>query len=103
MEERKGKPLGANNMWQRLERALEDHQDLICANASGTLAAMTLRYVASVPHLVYDHVPLALLAVLEILAAFLLIAQSKVQAKAANVIGAAVVAGICFAVVSYVV
>lgn len=92
-------------MWLKLEKAMAGHQDLICAYASGALAAMILRYVASVAHPVYDHVALALIAMCGILAAYLLIAQSKIapEAKAANVIGASVVSGIFFAVVSYVV
>ena len=50
----------------------------------------------------FGHAALALIAVLGFLAAFLLIARADVEpgAKAANVMGAAVVSGICFAIVS---
>jgi uncharacterized membrane protein YeiB len=87
-------------MRAKLEKVIADHQDILCAYASSALAAILIRYVASVRHPVYGHLLLALMAVCGILAAYLLIAQSKVEpnTKAANVIGAAIVAGICFAV-----
>jgi hypothetical protein len=80
-----------------------DHPEIICAYASSALAAVFIRYVAGVAHPIYGHVVLALFALGGFLAAYLLIAGSRIEpaAKAANIIGAAVVSGICFAVVSY--
>jgi hypothetical protein len=77
-------------------------QHLLGAYASSALATVIIRYVAGVSEPSFYHVALALIAVLGFLAAFLLIARAGVEpgAKAANVIGAAVVSAICFAIVS---
>ena len=84
---------------------MSERHDVSGAYASGAAAAIVIRYVASVAHPVFGHAVLALFAVLGVLAAYLLIARSGLDEtqKAANIIGAAVVAGICFAIVSYLV
>ena len=88
-----------------LQKALSDHKGLIGAYVSSALAAILIRYVASVGHPSFGHVILALIAVLGFLGAFLLVAQSAVAptTKAGTVIGAAVISGICFAVASHLV
>jgi|GraSoiStandDraft_44_1057316.scaffolds.fasta_scaffold362153_1 hypothetical protein len=86
-----------------LQKATTDHKDLLGAYASGALATILIRYVASVGHPGIVHVVLALLAVVGFVTGFLLIARSSVEpaVKAGTVIGAAVVSGLCFALVSY--
>jgi hypothetical protein len=86
-----------------LQKATTDHKDLLGACASGAVATILIRYVASVGHPGIVHVVLALLAVVGFVAGFLLIARSSVEpaVKAGTVIGAAVVSGLCFALVSY--
>jgi len=90
---------------QQLQNVATDRTELIGAFASSALAAIIIRYVASVQHPVFGHVVLALLAVVGFVAAYLLIAASDTtpDTKAGIIIGSAVVAGICFAVVSYLV
>ena len=87
---------------QGLQKTLSDHQDLIGAYVISSLAAIAIRYVASVEKPGTLQLVLALLAVAGFVSAYLLIAQSKVESgtKGGSVIGAAVVAGICFAVTS---
>ena len=86
-----------------LQKATTDHKDLLGAYASSALATIVIRYVASVGHPGIVHVVLALLAVVGFVSAFLLIARSSVEpaVKAGTVMGAAVVSGLCFALVSY--
>ena len=86
-----------------LQKATTDHKDLLGAYASSALATIVIRYVASVGHPSIVHVVLALLAVVGFVSAFLLIARSGVEpaVKAGTVMGAAVVSGLCFALVSY--
>jgi hypothetical protein len=86
-----------------LQKVMSDHKDLLGAYVSGALATIVIRYVASVSHLGIVHVVLALLAVVGFVTAFLLIAGSRAEpgVKAGTVIGAAVVSGLCFTVVSY--
>ena len=90
---------------QQVQNVTSDHTDLIGAFVSSALAAVVIRYVASVQHPVFGHLVLALFAVAGFLAAFLLIGRSKaaLEVKAGSIVGAAVVSGICFAVVSYLV
>ncbi len=85
------------------QKATSDHKYLIAAYVSSALATIAIRYVASVAHPSIAHVVLSLLAVVGFVAAYLLIARSSVEpgVKAGTVIGAAVVSGLCFAVVSY--
>jgi hypothetical protein len=85
------------------QRTTSGHKDLIGAFVSSAFAAIIIRYVASVGQPSIAHLVLALIAVAGFLAAFLLIGRSNVEPgiKAANVIGAAVVAGACFALVGY--
>ena len=86
-----------------LQKAVTDHKDLIGAYVSGALATVLIRYVATIGHPSIAHVVLALLAVVGFVSAFLLIARSSVEpaVKGGSVIGAAVVSGLCFAVVAY--
>ena len=86
-----------------LQKATSDHKDLTAACVSGALATIVIRYVASVGHPSIIHAVLALLAVAGFVGAFLLIGRSSAEpaAKAGTVIAAAVVSGLCFALVSY--
>ena len=86
-----------------LQKATTDHKDLIGAYVSSALATIVIRYVASVGHPSFVHVVLALLAVVGFVGAFLLIARSSAEpaVKAGTVVGAAVISGLCFVLVSY--
>jgi hypothetical protein len=86
-----------------LQKATSDHKDLLAAYVSGALATIIIRYVASVSHPSIVHVVLALLAVVGFVGAFLLIARSSAEpaVKAGTVVGAAVVSGLCFVLMSY--
>jgi hypothetical protein len=86
----------------QLQKPTNINQHLLGAYASSALATMIIRYVAGVTQPTFGHAALALIAVFGFLAAFLLIARADVEpgAKATNVIGAAVVSVICFAIVS---
>jgi hypothetical protein len=79
------------------------HQGVVCAYGSGALSVIIMRYAANVVHPTFGHAVLALFAVAGILAAYLLIAGSNLAPgqKAANIIGVAVVAGICPAIASF--
>jgi hypothetical protein len=92
---------------QRLQQSLSigEHQHVISAYACGALAAIILRYVASVAHPVFGHAILAVLAVVGIVAGYLLIARADLDEnqRAGNIIGAVVVGGVCLAIVSYLV
>ena len=86
-----------------LKKATTDHKHLLGAYVSGALSTIVIRYVASVGHPSFVHVVLALLAVVGFVGAFLLIARSSAEpaVKAGTVVGAAVVSGLCFVLVSY--
>ncbi len=88
-----------------VQKATTDHKDLTSAYISAAVAAIILRYVASVAKPGAVDVILALIAVCAIVAAYLFVARSKADGgvKAATIVGAAVVAGVCFALVSLVV
>ncbi len=90
---------------QKLNTALSERQDVVIAYACAAVAAIVMRYVASVAHPGAGYAVLALLAVVGIVAACLLIARARLEpeAAAANVIGAAVLGGICFAITSFLV
>jgi hypothetical protein len=90
---------------QQLQNVATDRTELIAAFASSALAAIIIRYVASVQHPVFGHAVLALLAVMGFVAAYLLIAASDAtpDAKAGIIVGNAVVAGSCFGVTSFLV
>jgi hypothetical protein len=90
---------------QHQQSVTTDHTDLIGAFVSSALSTIVIRYVSSVQHPVFGHLVLALFAVAGFLAAFLLIGRSKapLEVKAGSIVGAAVVCGICFAVISYLV
>ena len=79
--------------------------DAIRAYACAAFAAVVIRYVASATHPTFSHSLFAVLAVGGIVAAYLLIARSRLDpdATAANIIAAAVLGGICFAITSYLV
>jgi hypothetical protein len=83
---------------------MTDHKYLRNAYISGAVAAIILRYVASVAKPGTVHAVLALIAVCGIVGAYLYVARadSEPGMKAANIVGAAVVAGVCFALVSLV-
>jgi hypothetical protein len=85
------------------QKATTDHRDLTAAYVSSALATIFIRYVASVGRPGFVHMVLALLSVAGIVGAFLLIARSSAEPalKAGTVVGAAVVSGLCFAVVAY--
>jgi Flp pilus assembly protein TadB len=85
------------------QKATSDHKHLTAAYVSGALATIVIRYVASVGHPSIVHAVLALLALAGFVAAYLLIARSSAEpgVKAGTVVGAAVVSGVCFALVSY--
>jgi len=90
---------------QHLQDATIDRTELIGAIAIGALAAIIIRCVASVQHPGFGHLLLALIAVAGFLAAYLLIAVSNAasEVKVGTIVGAAVVSGICFAGMSYLV
>ncbi len=97
--------MGGTPWHSRKSLSLSERQDVVLAYACGAVAAIVIRYVASIAHPAFGHAVLALFAVAGILAAYLLIARADLEPdmKAAHIIGAAVVAGICFSVVSYLV
>ena len=86
-----------------LQKATGDHKDLLGAYVSSALATIIIRYVASVGHPSIVHMVLALIAVVGFVVAYLLIAGSSAEpgVKGGTVVGAAVVSGVCFALVSY--
>jgi hypothetical protein len=88
-----------------LQKSSDDHKYLIGAVVSGALAAIVIRYVASVGHPGFVHAVLALLAVAGFVSAYLLVAKGNFNAEMTGVaiIGTALVSGICFAVVGYLV
>lgn len=88
-----------------VQKATTDHKDLTSAYVSAAVAAIILRYVASVAKPGGVDVILALISVCAIVAAYLFVARSKTDGgvKAATIVGAAVVAGACFALVALVV
>jgi hypothetical protein len=90
---------------QQQQNATTDHSDLVVAFVTSALAAIVIRYVAGVQHPVFGHLVLALFAVSGFLAAFLLIGRSTAapEVKAGSIVGAAIVSGICFTVMSYLV
>ena len=90
---------------QQAQKPINERHDLIGAYVCSAVAAILIRYVASVGHPGSGHAVLALLAVAGVVAAYLLIARSDTDEnqKAANIVGAAVIAGICFAIVSWLV
>ena len=85
-----------------LLKATGDHKDLLGAYVSSALATIIIRYVASVGHPSIIHMVLALVAVVGFVAAYLLIARSSAEpgVKGGTVIGAAVVSGLCYVLVS---
>ena len=85
-----------------VEKATTDHKDLTTACVCAAVAGIILRYVASVTKPSGLHVILALIAVGALLATYLSVARSKADGgvKAGAVVGAAVVGGICFTLVS---
>jgi hypothetical protein len=87
------------------EKATTDHRDLTSACGSAAVAGIVLRYVTSVAKPGGLEVLLALIAVCALVGAYLFVARSKADGavKAATVVGAAVVGGIGFALVSLVV
>ena len=85
------------------QKATTDHKELTTAYVSAAVATVLIRYVASVDRPGIPHLILALIAVCGIVGAYLSIARSNAseQLKAGTVIGAAVVSGVCFALVSF--
>jgi hypothetical protein len=93
-------------MIQKLaEKAMSDHKHLTGAYVTGAAAAIIMRYVASVSGPGVIHLILALIAVGGIVGAYLFVARSEAEPglKAATIVGAAVVSGIFFALVSLIV
>jgi hypothetical protein len=94
---------GGNKMIEKLaQKAMTDHKTLAGAYVSGAVAAIIMRYVASVSSPGIVHLILALIAVGGIVGAYLCVARSNAEAglKAATIVGAAVVSGLFFALVS---
>jgi hypothetical protein len=87
---------------QLADKAMTDHKYLTRAYVSAALGAILMRVAAGAAKPSVFHVILALIAICAIVAAYLSVARSNADAgvKAANVVGAAVVAGVCFALVS---
>ena len=84
------------------QEATSDHKHLAGAYISGAVAAIIMRYVASVAKPGFLHLILALIAVCGIVGAYLFVARSNADPglKAGTIVGAAVVSGLCFALVS---
>ena len=96
-----GKP--EETMIQQLaDKAMTDHKHLTRAYVSGALGAILLRVVSGAANPGVLHVILALIAICAIVGAYLCVARSNVDGgvKAANIVGVAVLAGVCFALVS---
>jgi len=87
-----------------IQKAMTDHKYLTRAYISGVVAAILMRFAASAAKPGIFHLILALIAVCAIVGAYLSIARSNVDGglKAANIVGAAVVSGACFALLSLV-
>jgi hypothetical protein len=85
-----------------VEKATTEHRDLTSACVSAAVAGIVLRYVTSVAKPGGVEVVLALIAVCALVGAYLFVARSKAEGgvKAATVVGAAIIGGVCFAVVS---
>ena len=83
-------------MSEQFNKAVRDG-DLIRAFISGVAAAIVMSYVASVVKPSIIHLVLALMAVSAIVAAYLLVARSTVDAagKTAAIIGTGVVGALC--------
>lgn len=92
-------------MQNLVQKATTDHKDLTSAYISAAVAAIILRYVASVAKPGLFEVILGLIAVGGIVAAYLFVARSNADGnlKAATIVGAAVVAGVFFELVSLIV
>jgi hypothetical protein len=85
-----------------VQKATTDHKDLASAYVAGAVSAIILRYVASLAKPGIVDLLLVLIAMCGIVAAYLFVARSNADAelKAATIVGAAIVAGVCFALVS---
>ena len=93
-------------MIQKLaDKAMTDHKHLTSAYIGGAVAAILMRYAASVAKPGIFDLILALIAVCAIVVAYLSVARSNADGglKAANIVGAAVVSGLCFSLVSLIV
>jgi len=88
-----------------IQKAMTDHKYLTRAYIGGVVAAILIRFAASAAKPGMLHLILALIAVCAVVGAYLSIARSNADAglKAANIIGAAVVSLVCFALLSLVV
>ena len=88
-----------------IQKAMTDHKYLTRAYIGGVVAAILMRFAASAAKPGILHLILALIAVCAIVGAYLSIARSNGDGglKAANIVGAAVVSGLCFALVSLIV
>ncbi len=90
-------------MIQKLaEKAMTDHRHLTGAYISGAVAAIIMRYAASASSPGIVHAVLALIAVAGIVGAYLCVARSNAEegVKAVTIVGAAVVGGVFFVLVS---
>ena len=92
-------------MVQQQQSVTTDHTHLIGTLVSSVLATIIIRYVASVQSPSFVHLVLALISVAGFLGAFLLVGRSPAapEVKAGTIVGAAIVSGICFDVMSYLV
>ena len=77
---------------------MTDHKYLTRAYIGGAVAAILMRFAASAGKPGVLHLILALIAVCAIVGAYLSVARSNADGglKAANIVGAAVVSGVCF-------
>jgi hypothetical protein len=90
-------------MVQRLpDKAMTVHKHLASAYLSGALGAILLRLAAGAAKPGVLHVILGLIAIGAIVGAYLSVARSSADGSvmAANIVGIAVLAGVCFALVS---
>ena len=87
------------------QKAMTDHKYLTNAYIGGAVAAILIRYVAGVGKPGVFDLILALIAVCAIVGAYMSVARSNADAglKAATIVGAAVVSGLCFYLVSLIV
>ena len=83
-------------------KATTDHKDLTGVFISAIVAAIIMRYVTAVTGPGAVHAVLAVVAVGAIVCAFVLLAKSKATAewKLLALVGAAVVSGLCFALLT---
>jgi hypothetical protein len=93
-----GRPQGGS-----MHNTMHEHKDLLTACISAGIAAILMAYVVTVQKPAAFHLILALASVGAITWAYLLVGRSSAtsEQKAGAIVGAAIVAGICFEIVTY--